>query len=364
MGNGPSREEREGELLALFVAQFRSGILEVTEGTLEDEVWPALAKALSWPSALNLREIHLSNCGLTAWRATLILNTISSQMLPITTLSLSHNDLAGSGLAIKTLITSTRTLETLNLRKCQLSSSVREIFEALRYNSTLRSLDLSENDMPILLSSSAKGIKSINLRTLILQNCMGRWVPIGYLGGLLEAGLQKLDLTGNTVDYEDAMILARAAGAFNADDRVKLDCAAWIMAKRDVLAEAMRPKSTALVRNSAVSHESPTIASTPAITATTNQSMLAVNKSGVTIILSESQMIYILVGAVIVLLLFQLGIMAAKIILLSMALAAGYMFLQDQFQLSNEDLRVGFFAIALLAPFMALSMMYFSGVIG
>ncbi|KAI4905541.1 hypothetical protein NFI96_004602 [Prochilodus magdalenae] len=171
------------------------------------------------PAITKCRKAQFSDCNLTASSIKLLSAALQTDSSALKELDLSSNDLFDSGMEILStgLKSPTCKLETLRIVKCKLSnSSCDALRSVLQASSSLKVLDLSENDLQDsgieLLSDGFKSLHcKLEILRLILCN-LGR-KTCEYLGSALQSKtcpLKELDLSKNNL--QDAGMKTLSAG--------------------------------------------------------------------------------------------------------------------------------------------------------
>ncbi|XP_056451075.1 NACHT, LRR and PYD domains-containing protein 12-like isoform X1 [Gadus chalcogrammus] len=164
----------------------------------------------------------LNGCHLSERCCEVISSVLSSNSSSLRELDLSFNDLQDSGVKLLSagLGSPHCTLETLRLNCCELSEECCDaLASGLSSNSSLRELDLSNNDLQNLgvkLLSAALGSPHCTLETLRLNRCHLSEICCEDLASVLSSNsssLRELDLSTNDLQDSGVMLLSAGLGS-------------------------------------------------------------------------------------------------------------------------------------------------------
>ncbi|XP_066512431.1 NACHT, LRR and PYD domains-containing protein 12-like [Hoplias malabaricus] len=183
--------------------------LEFSETELQDSGVKLISEALK-SSNCKLETLRLTDCKFTLNSYESLCSALKSPNSPLKELDLSQTDLQDSGVKLisETLKSSHCTLETLRLTVCKLGEkSCEDLGSILLVNSSLKELDLSNNDLQDSgVEKLCAGLKSslCKLETLRLTVCKLGEKSCEDLGSviLVNSSLKELDLSNN--DLQDS----------------------------------------------------------------------------------------------------------------------------------------------------------------
>ncbi|XP_029923613.1 NACHT, LRR and PYD domains-containing protein 12-like, partial [Myripristis murdjan] len=227
--SGCKLSKRSCEALASVLSSQSSSLreLDLSNNDLQDSGVEMLFVELESPHC-KLEALRLRYCGLSGSSCASLASALKSNP-HLTELDLSENDLlldSGVELLSAGLESPNCRLKTLRLRHCSLTkSSCASLASALKSNSHLTELDLSENDL--LLDSGVKllsaGLESPNcrLKTLRLSWCRLSKSSCAPLASALKSNphLTELDLSEN--DLQDSGVKLLSAGLESPNCRLK-----------------------------------------------------------------------------------------------------------------------------------------------
>ncbi|KAG7487362.1 hypothetical protein MATL_G00022450 [Megalops atlanticus] len=194
------------EALASAISSNSSSLreLDLSDNDLQDSGVELLSAGLKNPHC-KLETLRLNKCNISEKCSEVLTSAISSNSSSLRELDLSDNDLQDSGVQLLSagLGNPHCELETLRLNRCNLSKECCEILASAVSSSSLRELDLSDNDVQdsgVELLCVGLGNPHCKLETLRLSGCQITERGCGYLASVLHSNpsqLRELDLSYN-----------------------------------------------------------------------------------------------------------------------------------------------------------------------